>query len=99
TILEEAHGLIHGDRNQAYGHPLDDFTCTARLWSAWLQHKYNELGHDIPDLEAVDVPWLMSLLKHSRQANSEKRDNLVDAVGYLGTVEMVEEEVEKRRTA
>lgn len=96
TIMQEAQRLIYGDRNEDYGHPLDDFGCTAKLWSAFLQHKYNHVGHDVPDLEPEDVGILMVLLKMSRQANMPKRDNLVDGVGYLGTVEMIEDETKKR---
>ncbi len=32
----------------------------------------------------------MCLLKISREANASKRDNLIDAIGYLGTVDMVQ---------
>jgi hypothetical protein len=96
TILEEAQRLIHGDRNQAYGHPLDDFGCTASLWTSYLKHKYNPLGPDVPELEPEDVGLMMVLLKISRQANAPKRDNLVDGCGYFGTVEMVLDEKARR---
>lgn len=96
SILEEAQRLIHGDRNAAYGHPLDDFQCTADFWTSYLRHKYDDLGPDVPELEPEDVGMMMTLLKISRQANAEKRDNLVDGAGYLGTVEMVLAERDRR---
>lgn len=92
SVLEEAQRLIHGDRNEAYGHPLDDFSATAAYWKTWVHHKY---GIDV-EFEAHDVGMMMSLLKHSREGNSKKRDNKVDIAGYVGTVEMCEDEENRR---
>lgn len=92
TCNTRADEMIHGDRQAAYGHPLDDFTATAEFWSTWLRHKY---GVDI-ELEASDVPWMMSLLKHSREANGHKVDNGDDVCGYIGTDEMVRDEQDRR---
>lgn len=72
-ITAEALRLVFGDRGHDYGHPAEDFGRTARLWSLWLGH----------DLDAEDVAAMMVLLKLSRQFNAAKRDNLVDACGYL----------------
>ena len=36
SVLLEAQGLVHGDRQTAYGHPLHDFSRTAMMWSAIL---------------------------------------------------------------
>lgn len=85
TVNEEADSLIHGDRNEAYGHPAEDFAATAAFWTTWLRHKY---GVDIT-LDAHDIPYMISLLKHSREANFHKADNAVDICGYMGTDEMV----------
>ncbi len=87
SILDEAAELVHGERQDDYGHPAHDFACTADLWSAWLRRKY--LLPDEWKLEAEDVGWLMVLLKLSREANASKHDNLVDAAGYLETVHLV----------
>ena len=81
SILLEAHGLVHGDRQVAYGHPFHDFSRTAALWSAIL-------GHPVT---AQQVGLCMCAVKISRQCNAPKRDNMVDLAGYAATVQMVVE--------
>lgn len=88
NILDEAFEVTSGDRNLSYGHPLDNHTCTATLWMAYLKRKH---GIDIP-LSVRDVCWMNVLQKISRDANMEKRDNLIDACGWTRNVEMAEEE-------
>jgi hypothetical protein len=87
TILQEAQRLVHGDRQRDYGHPIDDFTRTARLWSAIL---------DVA-VTAEQVGLCMMAVKISRQCNQPKRDNMTDAAGYAATVQMVVDERERRR--
>jgi hypothetical protein len=89
NILEEANSLVHGDRQAAYGHPLDDFTKTAKMWSAILG----------VEVTAEQVGLCMCAVKISRQINRPKRDNMVDLAGYAATVEMVLEERHRRQTA
>lgn len=73
-ILLEAHALINAERQESYGAPVESFCRTARLWSAYL-------GHSVT---AKDVAACMALLKLSREAHQHKRDNLLDAAGYIG---------------
>jgi hypothetical protein len=89
NILEEANKLVNGDRQASYGHPIDDFTRTAKMWSAIL-------GHEVT---AEQVGLCMCAVKISRQVNRPKRDNMVDLAGYAATVEMVLEEKYRRQTA
>ena len=73
SIAQEAHGLVHGDRNSTYGHPYDDYARTAGLWSAYL-------GEEITPGQAA---IMMALVKISRLRNSPKhRDSVVDLAGY-----------------
>ncbi len=81
TILQEAQRIVHGDRNQDYGHPYHDFSRTAKIWSAIL---------------GVEVtPRQVSLcqigVKISRECNRPKRDNRVDICGYAETLDMVDQ--------
>lgn len=93
-ITLEAHALVFGDRQASYGHPLDDFSCTAAMWTAYLQHR----GLLIPgaQIDAEDFGPMMILAKVSRQANCPKRDNLTDAAGYAETTERVIHERARR---
>ena len=85
SILLEAHALVHGPRQHAYGHPANDFSRTAALANTLLAGKLKG------DLDARDVALFMVCVKLSRQANKHGRDNLVDAAGYLETLRMVED--------
>jgi len=89
SILEEAQRLVHGDRGKDYGHPLDDFSRTALMWSAIL-------GFEVT---AQQVGLCMVALKISRHCHKPKRDNLVDMAGYAATVDMVELEHDRRQMA
>lgn len=82
TVLQEAQRLVHGDRGDAYGPPIDDFTRTGRMWAAIL---------GIPDVPPEKVGLCMVALKISREVNKPKRDNRVDMAGYAETVDMVSE--------
>ena len=92
SVLEEAEEIIHGDRNRYYGHPLDTHGCTAAMWSAYLSRCYRT---DII-LTPEDVCWMNVLQKVSREANKANRDNMIDAAEYVGNVEMIQQERERR---
>lgn len=89
TILQEADRIVSHDRGQDYGHPLDDFSKTALMWSAIF-------GIDV---QPEQVPLAMIAVKISRELNRPKRDNLVDVAGYAKTLDMVHEERARRADA
>jgi hypothetical protein len=85
-ILAEARQLTQGDRNTDYGHPLDDYEKTARLWSV-------VLGVEVTPAQAA---LCMCCVKISREINRHKRDNLVDLAGYAWVVDEIHEEAARR---
>lgn len=68
----EAHELIHGDRAKQYGNVHDNF-------GRWAEMCY-ESGINV---SAYELAIIMALCKLARQVNNHKRDNIVDAIGYL----------------
>ena len=86
TVLADAHLLVHGARQEAYAHPLDNFSRIARIWSA-------VLGCDVTPEQ---VGMCMAGVKLARQAHRPGRDNMVDLAGYAETVQMVIDERARR---
>lgn len=73
SLATEAIGLVTGDRVKAYGHPSKNFQDIADLWSVILgTHVTGE-----------QVALCMVQVKIARELHNPKRDNLVDAIGYL----------------
>ena len=79
-VLDEAKKLITGDRNCSYGPPTQDFQRTADMMTALFSAKLK----DGRRFKASDVAWIITLVKASRAQHSAKRDNYVDAAGYMG---------------
>jgi anti-sigma factor ChrR (cupin superfamily) len=77
TILEEADYLTKADRQSSYGDASEDFVVIAGYWSLYLGDRLSELLTD------KDVAMMMALLKIRREQHKHKRDNIVDACGYL----------------
>lgn len=80
SALQEAHRLVHGARQGAYGHPIDDYTRTGRMWGAIL---------GIGDIDPRVCCLMMAAVKISREVHSPKRDNRVDLAGYAECAELV----------
>ncbi len=77
TILQEAQSIVDGDREATYGRPAVNFERTAVFWSV-------VFGHPVTMRQ---VALCMVGLKLAREVHQEKRDNLVDAAGYLRCIE------------
>jgi len=79
SILAEAEHLTTRDRNDSYGHPAHDYGRVSAAFNALT-------GHDISTEEAI---LFMVCVKLAREAYKPKRDNRVDAAGYLNCLDMV----------
>ena len=77
--------ITDGARQADYGHPRDDFSRTALMWTGILGGKLREGA----EVTADDVPLCMIAVKLARQSHRHKRDNLVDIAGYSRTAAMV----------
>ena len=88
TVCQEADRIVSNDRQNEYGTPRHDFTRTGRIWGAllseWARTTKGE-GPVPPEL----VGLCMVGVKMSREINKHRRDNIVDGIGYLKTVDMV----------
>lgn len=80
TPLQEAQRIVHGARQAAYGHPINNFGMTGRMWGAIL---------GIGDIAPETVGLMQVALKISREVNFPQRDNRVDMAGYAEAVELV----------
>jgi hypothetical protein len=73
TILEEVARITSSDRQKVYGHPLEDWTRTAKMWSAILG----------VEVTAAQCCLCMVAVKVSRLCKSPlHRDSVVDVLGY-----------------
>lgn len=84
-ILVEAQEVIAGDRQASYGDARMGFTHVAAQWSLYMFQKH---GVEII-ITPEDVCWMMADLKKVRQMAGFKRDNVMDAAGYIGLIEQV----------
>lgn len=89
TILEEAAGLIYGDRMEQYGNAKDNFTDIGGLWEPII---------GIP-VTAEQVALCLIQLKIARairdvrEQRPIKRDTIVDLAGYAGCIEKIQKGV------
>ena len=90
-IEQEAHGLVHGDREASYGHPASDFVATGRINGAtigrWLESEdYTVLAggmkSSFPDIPPRIVALMQQGVKISRESANPSHDNRVDGIGY-----------------
>lgn len=86
TAVEEALRVIRTNREGTYGGPQVNLPTIATFWSKYLSVRCKR---DIT-VDAVDVCYLMCLLKLARLANAPRhRDSLVDLVGYADLADIL----------
>lgn len=90
--LDEAAGLVGGDRAKQHGDVRALHQMVADLWNAYLCGAFvgDRIGRE---LEARDVLVMMALLKIARTQHGDfNRDDWVDALGYVALAGQVAEE-------
>jgi hypothetical protein len=70
--LSEARAVIT-DRGMDYGHPTDNMSRTASLWSAYLELPISD----------YQVAMCMALVKVARSMETGKVDNYIDGAAYF----------------
>lgn len=81
--IEKALEIVHGAREQEYGHPADDLARIGLLWTTHLAGRRNSVSSEHP-LTAREVCVMMILLKSARLARTpDHADSLADVVGYV----------------
>ncbi len=84
TVLQEAQDIIHGRRQEDYGHPAVNLQRIADLWTTYVG------GHICfsPD----DVAVMMIMVKIGRLMNGYQRDSVIDLCGYAALLERLRED-------
>jgi hypothetical protein len=72
-FLTEAKAIIQ-ERGLDYGHPTDNMSRTASLWSAYLEMPVTD----------YQVAMCLALVKVARSMESSKVDNYIDGAAYFG---------------
>lgn len=72
SIIDEAKAIVANDRASDYGEANESFTRISKLWSTYTG----------TTITPWDVAQMMILLKVSRAKTSQKRDTLIDIIGY-----------------
>lgn len=88
-LFIDASDIINGERQDTYGNPENNFAAIAARWSQFLKARGFMPASGV-DLTAKDVAFMMVDFKMARQCSSPKRDNLIDAAGYLGILDDLE---------
>lgn len=77
-ILREAADIVEGARGTTHGDKERSFEAIAGLWTAYLAAR-----RDGGAITALDVAWMMNLLKIARSVQGTFiRDHATDAAGY-----------------
>jgi hypothetical protein len=90
NILQKADRVTSQDRQDSYGHPLDNWTLTANLVNALFADKLKEA------FTAEDMMLFMNQVKVARERHKPSEDNKLDIAGYARCKEMIEQERERR---
>lgn len=80
SIETEARRIIGGERKDDYGSAKENFSNTALIWTGIIRARFKNANIH---LDAQTVAIMMAAFKLCRESNKSKRDNRVDAIGYI----------------
>ena len=85
SILVEAESIVNGPQqaDRKYGPPAEVFQKYAEI--------FNQINPNGVTLTGLDISYVLLAVKLGREVNHHKRDNLVDACGYLEICNQVRE--------
>ena len=87
-IFNDVLRIINGERKDQYGDPEDSFKDISVRWTQFLRGRGKlRQGEGITE---CDVSLMLADFKLARECHCHKRDNLVDAVGYLAICDSME---------
>jgi hypothetical protein len=87
SLLQKAHEVIYGDRENTYGNPSKNLQQIAAYWSIHLSGTTGENIVLTPD----DVCEMMILLKVARLGNDPTHfDSMLDIAGYAALQERIQ---------
>ena len=81
SVLDEAERLISRDRRAEYGPVEESFQRVAAMWTQIIS----------APVTAKQVALCMAAMKICREVAKAKRDNAVDAAGYIALAQQIEE--------
>jgi hypothetical protein len=84
-IVNEAHDLITGPRQNDYDHPMTDYQRTADIYNALTGKQSMTPEAAVMFMVAMKLSRLMSEM----QRGLDIPDNTRDAIGYLGCLNMI----------
>lgn len=88
TILDEAARITSQDRQEVYGHPIDDFGKVAKMTQPIIESDIDpRLKHALYMIQ-VKIARLLNTPDHI--------DSIVDIAGYANTYSMVRHEMNER---
>ena len=86
-LLQRAHEIIHGERQNDYGNTLVNFAQIAAFWNAHLALKLSQ------PITPEDVAMMMLNLKQARLSKSpDHADSILDVAGYAGCYDKLRNE-------
>jgi hypothetical protein len=84
SILSEADSLVNGDRQKAYGNPVDNMRDIAELASVMIGKQLNN----------ADIAMILACVKLGRLKFQYKADSAIDLCGYIDIYSRCKENAE-----